>query len=232
MIKIPSGYHHQSLNVHNSIIDKARVFCRNLLKKDIPAHLTFHNLAHTTQVVAATEMLGRSARLSEEDLEVVILAAWFHDTGFCVTCANHEAVSSGMASSFLKLNGYGPDEIRKVVGCILATKLPQTPENILQQILCDADLAHLARPFYWVKNARLRKELEAGLDRPFSDLQWYTCNMDFLLGHQYFTQFGKTEFASSKKVNIEANRRLIQKIQASLDRTHAQKTRFQGAFRH
>ena len=34
------------------------------------------------------------------------------------------------------------------MGCIAATKMPQKPEGVLQQIICDADLFHLSLPEY------------------------------------------------------------------------------------
>ena len=43
--------------------------------------LTYHNLGHTEQVVQAAREIASHSNLSDEDTEIVVAAAWFHDTG-------------------------------------------------------------------------------------------------------------------------------------------------------
>ena len=182
----------------------------------LPSYLKFHVLDHTSEVVSAVRILATKSGFSQEQLEIVVLSAWFHDTGYSVTPDNHEAESCELAGQFLSRNGYGLPQQQRVQDCILATKMPQDPVDVLQQVLCDADMAHLGLPFYWVKNSRLRQELETGLNHSFSDLQWYCQNLDFLKRHRYFTMYGKTVLERFKKINVAANLRLIEKNRTDL----------------
>ena len=59
---------------------------------------------------------------------------------------NHEYYSQVVARNFLGRKNWPPAEINRVTGCIAATKMPQKPTTLLEEILCDADLAHLAEP--------------------------------------------------------------------------------------
>jgi hypothetical protein len=60
-------------------------------------------------------------------------------------CENHEDVSIEIATKFLKENNYPDEKIQKIVGCIDATRYPQNPKNLLEEIICDAkDFAYKA----------------------------------------------------------------------------------------
>jgi predicted metal-dependent HD superfamily phosphohydrolase len=93
----------------------------------------------------ASKTIGAACRLSAEELEGVILAAWFHDAGYVEAIEGHEEKSVEIATSFLRENGYPQEKIARVAACIRATKMPQNPKTLMEQVLCDADISHLAR---------------------------------------------------------------------------------------
>ncbi len=198
----------------NELVHKARRYCEKLLMGKIPSYLKFHNLAHTSEVVSSVQILAQNCDLSIEELELVTLAAWFHDTGYSISTVNHEEASCNLARRFLRRNGYELGKTRRLEDCILATKLPQNPKGLVQQVLCDADMAHLALPFYWVKNGCLRTELEITLERGFSDHQWYSQNLLFMQTHEYLTEYARNELTMFKQVNTTINRQLVAKIKA------------------
>ncbi len=66
-----------------------------------------------------------------------------------------------MATKFLKENDYPDEGIAKVVSLINATRMPRNPKNILEEIICDADLHHLGTNNYDVKGDLFRNEIEA-----------------------------------------------------------------------
>ncbi|WP_204306740.1 hypothetical protein, partial [Klebsiella pneumoniae] len=74
-----------------------------------------------------------------------MLAAWFHDTGFSSGQAEgHEETSVQIATQFLQSRHTDEGIMQRVASCIRATKMPQSPVSLIEKILCDADLQHLA----------------------------------------------------------------------------------------
>ena len=92
---------------------------------------------HNARHIAAAE------NVSEYDLEILLTAALFHDTGFLETYKDHEEISCGFAKQYLPNYEYTNEEIEWICDLIRATKIPQKANNKLEQILCDADVAYL-----------------------------------------------------------------------------------------
>jgi hypothetical protein len=80
----------------------------------------------------------------------------------------------------LTAEGYPADRIAKVVSCIDATSMPQHPRNLLEQILCDADLCHLASSSYPDYQEMLRVEWHLELGLSITDEEWNVSNDKFL----------------------------------------------------
>ncbi len=109
------------------VLDKAQQFVESLFTRQLPPHFTYHNLKHTQEVVEAAQLIGTRSNLSADDMEIVLLAAWLHDTGYSCKYDNHEDESIDIARKFLQEQQVPADKIEKVLGCILATKYPQQP---------------------------------------------------------------------------------------------------------
>src|SRR5690606_24402603 len=122
--------------------------------------LLYHNYEHTASVVAAAAELSEHYRLSEQENFIVKTAAWFHDLGYLVDPDNHEAASAVLAETFLKEKQAPSVIIEEVKACIAATRMPQKTGNLLQQIVCDADMSHFSTNSFAEKSKQLRKELE------------------------------------------------------------------------
>ena len=107
------------------IVTVAETYARDILWRDLPENMTYHSINHTIDVVESTLEIGRKQNINEDDIEVLLLAAWFHDLGYSKGCDNHEKVGAEMAKTFLSDNGYSNERIQKVIGCIMATQMPQ-----------------------------------------------------------------------------------------------------------
>lgn len=171
-----------------------------LLIHDLPADRIFHNLHHTIDVVQGVLEIGRAEKLSEKEMEIVLLAAWFHDTGHVKTYAGHEVESCNIAREFLERKQYPAQETDRVIGCISATKMPQSPQNHLEEILCDADMYHLSHPTYEQSQVLLREEWWLTLGHERTDQEWEQENDLFLLEHTYFTAYGKNTLQKRKDI--------------------------------
>ena len=195
-----------------TIIEKVKSYCTNILEGNICKKLPYHNLLHTKRVVDSAKKIIQYLQIPDEDAEIIIISAWFHDIGFCETYYGHEDESIRLANQYLKDLGYETDKIALVLSCIEATKIPQNPKNILGEILCDSDLHHLGSTNYFSYNRLLRTEWSNECDKSFTDLEWYRLNKDFLENHKYFTQYGQQELKKVKLLNIEKLKLLFQDL--------------------
>lgn len=189
--------------MENEIVSKVKEFAVTLLERRLPEHLYFHNLCHTQEVVEAVTEIGNHSGLSAEELHTVIVAAWFHDTGYCNTYSDHEIEGANISHAFLTLLGVPEKRIATVSSCILATKFPQQPKNKLEEILCDADFYHFSRTDYPAHAQALRKEWEIHLHLKYTDQEWNKLNYEMLKSHRYFTVYGQTVLQERKKENIK-----------------------------
>jgi uncharacterized protein len=167
--------------------EQAKAYAFYRLETELPAEICFHDLRHTRDdVLPAAERLARLCDVEARELELITVAAAFHDTGFIHTNEAHEIASARITAQALPSFGFSSEQIEQVMGMILATRLPQTPHNLLEQIMADADLDALGRDDYFKRNELLRLELGAcGLRVSLE--QWYRTQIDFLENHTYFT---------------------------------------------
>jgi len=180
----------------------AKTYCSDLIAHKC-CQLPFHNLLHTEEVVSNVKLLTNELALSPEETEVVVIAAWFHDTGFSKTYSGHEEESKKLAKVFLEKLKYASSKIESILCCIDATKLPQQPENKYAEILCDADVFHIGTPNFFYKKMLLRRELELKNIRTTTELEWCKINLDFLEGHNFKTTYGKDVLEKGKQENIK-----------------------------
>src|SRR5690349_20388649 len=144
------------------ILSAARHYVTDLFTHRLNPQFVFHNLDHTEDVADACSRMADHYRISEEDRFVLMLAAWFHDTGYTLgTAAGHEEESIRIATNFLRDKNADDDPLQRVSSCIQATKMPQSPVSQIEKILCDADLYHLATDDFKARNELLKQEQES-----------------------------------------------------------------------
>jgi hypothetical protein len=70
---------------------------------------------------------------------------------------------------------------------IMATRIPQTPHNLLEEIIADADLDYLGRDDFWTIGNKLFTELQMYSIIQTED-EWNRLQIKFLEQHHYFTR--------------------------------------------
>lgn len=183
-------------------LDKIYNHCKFLFSNPDKGKLPFHNFQHTVEVFEYAKSIAEYEKMPSDEAKLVSIAALYHDTGITKTYQGHEAMSAFYASLYLQKTGFLEADIIKVIGCVHATKMPQNPKSKLQQIICDADLAHLAADNYLYKNKLLREEWAMELCTTYSDQEWIEMNVEFLKNHTYFTSYGKNILSKGKEKNI------------------------------
>lgn len=185
------------------LIAEAEQYAKHFYEQNFQDTLPFHDYQHFENVVYAVQLIGAAYELEEPDLETLCLAAWFHDLGYCESPQGHEARGAALAVAFLQERGYPQERQEQVKSCILATQLPQSPENLLESILCDADLSHLGNEHYWDRCGRLRQELAIARGIVMSDPEWVDFEIDFLIGHRYHTDVARKLFNEQKLKHLK-----------------------------
>jgi len=189
-------------------------FVLTKLEDGLPDNLYYHNVKHTIDVVTQVELIGRSEKISDEDMLVLKTAALFHDIGHLVNYDTHEEESVKLTRKILPSYHYNEKQIDRISKLIMCTQMPPQPTNLLEEIMCDADLDYLGRTDFVPVSINLFKELN---ERKKIDSlhEWNNHQIKFIQNHQYFTQTARKLREVNKKNqldNIRAEmRRLIEK---------------------
>jgi HD superfamily phosphodiesterase len=176
----------------------------NLVEKSEESSLySYHNFSHTQSVVNATKELCENENIETADRELLLVAAWFHDTGYTKGNENHEAESASIAAEFLINEGLPQDFISSITKLILATAKDYKPESHLEKIIKDADFVHIISSEYISTCELLRLEFMNTGIRTFSNLEWATENFNFLLSrHQFYTAYAQKNWQPLKEKNL------------------------------
>jgi predicted metal-dependent HD superfamily phosphohydrolase len=187
----------------NSVLERSSEFVKRLFNEKIPEGCTYHNLDHTLEVVETASVISDHSGLDKKQKEKVLLACWFHDTGILESYSNHEEISTRICSNFLKAESYPQKDIDEIKSAILATKIPSNPKSIIEQVVCDADLAHTGKKGFNSKSDLLRKEWENILGRNFTDSEWNKNNIEFISSVKFYTKYAKENFEERRLKNLE-----------------------------
>ncbi len=167
--------------------EQVKKFIMNKLDKELPKNLTYHSTEHMKDVYRSAKMIAKAEGIEGEDLTLLLTAVLFHDSGFIKSRSEHERLSCELASDYLPKYGYSPEQIERIHGMIMATKIPQTPHNLLEQIICDADLDYMGRGDFFKIGHGLYEELcMYGILNNEDD--WNRLQVSFLEKHTYFTK--------------------------------------------
>ena len=164
----------------------AKLFILKKLENDLSGQLTYHGKHHTEDVLKVAKELCNLENISHYESILIKTASLFHDSGFLKSMTEHEKHSCELARKYLPDFGYTEDEIKRICEMIMATKIPQSPKNQLEEIICDADLDYLGRDDFYTIGNTLFEELKSQgkVDDVYS---WNEIQINFLQEHKFFT---------------------------------------------
>ncbi|GAB3193977.1 putative metal-dependent HD superfamily phosphohydrolase [Pontibacter aydingkolensis] len=196
---------------NQDIVKQASEFIFKLFKERLSKKLVYHNYKHTYETAAEAENLGKLSDLPEDELQDLILAAWFHDTGYIETYADHEEESVKIATAWLQEQGYPEERIERICRIILSTEHSRQPEGQLEELLVDADMSNIGKDTFFATAELLRVEWEIYQDKFFSDREWAQFQIDFLLSTTFHTHQAQKKFAGQLGLNIQEQRTRLKK---------------------
>ncbi len=185
------------------IYRKAEQHVTNLYNTNNTTKLLYHNLQHTQNVVTRTKEIAGHYNLVENDMVILFVAAWFHDTGYLFAEPKvHEEKSVELMRAFIESEIEDDNLVNSIEECILATKAINSPKNLLQQILCDADTYHLGTKDFNETNKQVFEEFRMR-GNTISKMDWQIKAIQLLEGHQFYTTYCKELLTEKKKKNMK-----------------------------
>ena len=179
---------------------KAAEFVINLFESPNAPVYPYHNLQHTRNVVSHSEEMANHYRLNATDRFTVTIAAWFHDIGHLYgPMPGHEERGALIMEKYLAADA--PELTPPIRNCILATKMPSHPANLLQQIICDADTYHLGTDYFRETDQLVRKEMAQRFGVTPA-VHWKQKTLAFLRQHVFFTDYCQGLLNKKKQENI------------------------------
>lgn len=183
-------------------IRKLKAFVVDKIKEEIPTTLTYHGLHHTLDVLRVCNDYIKRLKIKSEDAYLLRTAALMHDIGIMWNYQNHEEQGMDFVRNELPKWGYNPKEIDRVCGMIQATRIPQNPTNILEEIICDADLDYLGTDkFYSIGETLFKEFIVYGVVK--DEESWDKLQINFLDKHRYHTDFAKRNREPVKRMFLK-----------------------------
>jgi len=185
------------------LVEKVEKFVVHLINEKLDSGYTFHNLTHTQNVVRSAQKLADLAELNDEQKTLLIISAWFHDTGYTVSIDKHEHHSASIATTFLNSQQFPKEKVDIISNLILATRLGYEPKTQLEKIIRDADSSHLGSKDYMMVIELLRKEWELTCNKILTEAEWLQTNIDFLTNeHRFYTDEALANWDNVKGKNL------------------------------
>jgi predicted metal-dependent HD superfamily phosphohydrolase len=172
----------------------------------------FHNYDHAGEVAEVAAELANAAELSESKQQALVLAAWFHDTGYTVSRTDHYAASARLAGEFLEQEK-ADSKLRERVPKLIESLDAQQPEGELSALLHDANISYLGRKRFERRSSLLRLEEEHQRGKAFTLIEWQERMLERLVQTRYFSQEAHAEFSKRLNKNLASLKRDLRKGQ-------------------
>lgn len=200
-------------------VEDIEAYVFKLFKEELSENLIYHNFAHTEQTAKAVKELSEAYDLKEEEKEDLVIAAWFHDTGYIKNHDNHEVESVKTAKAFLGKD-FTETRFKRIEKLILSTKYGETQEGISEEIIHDADFINIGKKKFAKRAELLRCEWEKINHKIYTDLEWAELQLDFLISKRFKTSVAVKEYGSTRERNINKQREAIEKYKSDQYKVH------------
>ncbi len=187
----------------NNLYKKTEQHVSTLFNDNKKPTLVFHNLEHTQSVVKRTKEIAGHYYLSETDMMVVYIAAWFHDTGYLFTDPeHHEEKSVELMKEFMKIHTNDDNLIKMIADCIMASRPPRVHDSLLKEIICDADTYHFGTKDFSDFDKKVREEYNLN-GMVLNETEWDSMTSELLNEHRFYTKYCKDLLEKRKQKNMK-----------------------------
>jgi len=171
--------------MQKALIDDIKNYVNYLL---VPLeHLYYHQYEHSLSVMERAIYLGTMEWCSDDEIEMLAIAALFHDTWFVITYEDNELYGVKIARNYLLTILYPKEKISIIEHLILATIPERKPKNLLEEIIKDSDMDNLWRKDFFDVNEKLKNERETMKQIKIKDPEWHHASLDVIQSHKFYT---------------------------------------------
>lgn len=189
---------------HSALYKKTEQYVTNIFRENHNPDLFYHNIEHTKNVVNKTQEIAGNYSLTEDEMQALFVAAWFHDTGYLNgTAEGHEARGVELMKEFLRTQEVSEEISRNAEGCIMATRSPRQPQSLIEEILCDADTYNLGSKDFAESNKLVWAELKALGAAPVTRREYDDITYKLMEEHRFFTGYVKDLLKKGKNKNMK-----------------------------
>ena len=200
-----------------SLTDHISLFVFDLFKDNLAPEYLYHNYNHTQQTVEAVEKISKGYDLTSTEQEDLLIAAWLHDTGYVKGYKNHEEESVKITKTFLGKD-FPKDRLESIAKLILSTKVDARHQNILEDILHDADYINIGKTRFFERAALLRLEWELVDKTSYSELEWAELQLNFIISKNYKTTYCQAKNSEKREENIKNQSEIVDKLKSDLNK--------------
>jgi predicted metal-dependent HD superfamily phosphohydrolase len=191
------------MSVHSTdLFLEAEAYVSEFHRRYAPPARYFHTAQHARMVFEQCETLASFYEIPWDDAEVLYLAAWFQNTGYCCTSQQHEQQSIGILADFLKSFKVSRSFQRAVEKLILSTHADYRPVTLLEKILKDADAHDVSSEHYNIWSQMRRQELALCEDTAYTEHAWTVFNIAYLQSHKFYTPEAARLGEAAKQKNL------------------------------
>lgn len=188
---------------------EAENFIADKLQRELPKDLAYHSFFHVMDVLDAALRIADHENIQGEDLNLLRIAILFHDSGFMSTYQDHEEEGCRLVKTYLPDYGFDEQQIEKICGMVMSTKIPQSAKTLLEQTICDADLDYLGRDDFYSIGRTLYREWKIYLNVQ-DEKQWNIIQMKFLKAHFYHTSYSKKYREGRKQEHLSEISKIVE----------------------
>jgi hypothetical protein len=163
--------------------------------------LVFHSFGRARALVDASREIAKGAKLNDGDLPVLLLAAWFHDTGYAVGRNGDRKQSAEVARAFLAEQRQ-PQQLAEAVAAAIQASDAPSPDKPVQEVLYDALLLPTANKNYPALAEQFRLERERRNGEVHSDVEWSNICIALYDNHHFRTRYAQLEYNGRRAANL------------------------------
>lgn len=190
-------------NIGADILKQAEQHVTGLYEASWQSNVVYHNIDHTRTVVDRVNEIASHYDLSEQEVIILNIAAWFHDAGHLFeNPAVHEQKSVELMKAWLQGKDSYAELAGEIAAVILSTKIDAQPNTLLEQIIKDADTYHFGTKDFREMDKLMKKEMKLrNLNTIVMD--WEKNTLALLQHHQFYTEYCRNHLNSRKQKNIK-----------------------------
>lgn len=210
--------------MNQTILTQVEHFATDLIVNELPDNVLYHDISFAHRLVSSVKEIAQKEGISESDLELLTITTWLYGTGYrdaemfkgkkifstCIACTQQ------ISKQFLDSIKYPAENIKSIFEILNNTTPNTTPNTHLEKIFTDALFTDFSRDKGLKYIKKMYQELLLFNDVTILKKNWFQYLIELLEGHQYHTNYAKSELEPKKQrliKNIKKNYKDLENVE-------------------